>query len=79
MGDCLPREKDERVAAMRRGIIQFYLKERGFGYVRVPATGEEYHFLKKHLTEEVEDKEEIEFEVKETKQGLKANNIRRVK
>lgn len=63
---------------MKSGIIQFYLKDRGFGYIRIPETGEEYHFSKKNLTEKIENKDQIEFEIKKTKQGFCADNIKKI-
>ncbi|MGK0364939.1 MAG: CspA family cold shock protein [Saprospiraceae bacterium] len=64
-------------SVIQTGIIQFYLKDRGFGYIRIPETGEEYHFAQKNLTEEIENKDEVEFEVKKTKKGFYAANIRK--
>lgn len=58
-----------------KGIIQFYLKNRGFGYIRIPETGEEYHFAEKNLTEEIEDKDVVKFELKKTKHGFYADSI----
>ena len=64
---------------MRQGIIQFYLKKRGFGYVRVPETGEEFHFAKKNLREAIEDKDAVSFVLKKTKYGFYADEIFRVR
>lgn len=61
----------------RNGIIQFYLKDRGFGYVRVPETGEEFHFMQKNLLESVEDKDAVEFILKEKKNGYKVDQIKK--
>lgn len=64
--------------ATQTGIIQFYLKKRGFGYIRIPETGEEYHFAEKNLTEAIEDKDQVQFELKKTKHGFHAANIKKV-
>lgn len=60
---------------LRKGIIQFYLKKRQFGYVRIPNTGEEFHFKKENLKQIVEDKDEVTFEVKGKKNDFYADNI----
>jgi len=65
----------ENNKALQTGIIQFYLKNRGFGYIRVSETGEEFHFAKKNLLEEVEDKDVVTFELKKTKHGFYADLI----
>lgn len=64
---------------MHQGIIQFYLKNRGFGYIRVPETGEEFHFAKKNLLEEIKDKDTVTFELKKTKHGFYADEISKVR
>ncbi len=63
---------------MQTGIIQFYLKDRGFGYIRILETGEEYHFAEKNLMEKIKDKDQVQFELKKTKHGFYAANIKKV-
>ncbi len=63
------------MAQKQKGIIQFYLPGKGYGYVRNPISLEEFYFSKKSLLEPVEDKEEVVFEIREGKQGLVAVNI----
>lgn len=60
------------------GIIQFYLPNRGYGFVRDPKTRAEYHFTRKGLLEPIKDKDRVCFEVVEKKQGLMAVNIRKI-
>jgi cold shock CspA family protein len=59
-----------------KGIIQFYESKKGYGYVRVPSTREEFFVHKKHLDIPVCKGDWIRFDVMEDKQGLKAVNIR---
>ena len=63
---------------LQTGVIQFYLIKRVFGYIRIPETGEEYHFAEKNLTEAIEDKDQVQFELKKTKYGFYAANSRNV-
>jgi len=59
------------------GIIQFFMERKGFGYVRVPETREEFHFRKKALQSPVKKGDRVSFEIKENKQGLFAVQIRK--
>ncbi|HKK74585.1 MAG TPA: cold shock domain-containing protein [Saprospiraceae bacterium] len=61
---------------MRKGIVQYYLEQKGYGYIRDPKTREEFFFKKKHLQTEVYDKARVRFEVGENRHGLYACNIR---
>jgi cold shock CspA family protein len=61
------------------GIIQFYLEEKGYGYVRIPETREEFHVHRRYLQSEVQKGDEVEFEIKEGKQGQYAVNVRHLK
>ena len=58
------------------GIVQFYLKDKGYGYIREEDTREEFHFVKKQLQDEVKDKDWVQFEIGEGKHGLFAKEIR---
>ncbi len=59
------------------GIIQFFMERKGYGYVRVPETREEFHFREKALLEPVKKGDRVVFEIKENKQGLFAVHIRK--
>jgi cold shock CspA family protein len=63
---------------IKTGIVQYYLPDRGMGYIRDPKTREEYFFLRKHLKTSVKDKDEVRFEVGQNKQGLYAYDIKLV-
>jgi len=53
------------------------MERKGYGYVRVPETREEFHFRKKALAQPVKKGDQVEFEIKENKQGLFAVRIRK--
>ncbi|MEO0339870.1 MAG: cold shock domain-containing protein [Bacteroidota bacterium] len=61
---------------IRQGIVQFYLEDKGYGYIRDLATREEFHFTKKVLLTTIKDKDRVVFAVGESKQGLFAKNVR---
>jgi cold shock CspA family protein len=60
------------------GIIQYYLDAKGYGYIRVPESREEFYFRKKGLAEPVAKGDQVQFELKETKQGLIAIHIQKM-
>lgn len=61
---------------MPEGIIQFYLEKKGYGYIRVPETREEFYFTKKALTFPVEKGQIVQFKISEDQQGLFATDIK---
>ena len=54
------------------------MERKGYGYVRVPETREEFHFREKALSEPVKKGDRVVFEIKENKQGLFAVHIRKM-
>ncbi|MBR9919868.1 MAG: cold shock domain-containing protein [Bacteroidetes bacterium] len=61
---------------MLKGIVQFYLSDKKYGYIRVSDTREEFFFSGRKLAFTPQKGEEVQFELKEDKQGLKAINIK---
>lgn len=61
---------------MRKGIVQYYIEGKAYGYIRDPKTREEFFFTKKHLKTKVYDKAVVLFEIGENRHGLYAYNIR---
>lgn len=60
---------------MPAGIVQFFLEKKGYGYIRVPETREEFYVQKKHLLESVKKGDQVSFEIKEDKHGLYATKV----
>lgn len=60
------------------GIVQFFLKKRGFGYIQIPVTKEEFYVQQKHLLTPIVDKDKVHFVVKEDQQGLFATEVKKV-
>lgn len=59
----------------QEGIVQFYIREKGYGYIRVETTHEEFHFRERNLKTAVEDGDRVMFEIGEDNQGLFAKNV----
>ena len=60
---------------MRKGVIQFYLEDKAYGYIREFGSREEFYFTKNACLEIVKTKDLVSFQVKETKQGLVAYDV----
>lgn len=61
------------------GVVQFFLNRRGFGYIQIPVTKEEFYVQKKHLLTPIKDKDKVHFIVKEDNQGLFATEVKVIK
>lgn len=60
------------------GIVQFFLAQKGYGYIRVPETREEFYFHRKNLRGTVSDGDTVSFVIREDKHGLYAAEVQRV-
>jgi CspA family cold shock protein len=64
---------------MERGTVQWFSSGKGYGFIE-PENGEEDVFAHHSEVpdEDLQEGDEVEFEVEETPKGLSAKNIRRV-
>jgi cold shock CspA family protein len=63
---------------MQTGLILFYLPEKGYGYLRLLDTREEFHFREKNLLlPGVKAGDLVDFEMKQGRQGYFADQIKR--
>ena len=60
---------------MPKGVVQFFLEKKGYGYIRIPETREEFYVHEKQLLESVKKGDRVSFEIKEGKQGLYATMV----
>lgn len=58
-----------------QGIIIFYLPSKGYGYVRVPDTREEFRFRTINLSKPVEAGDHVWFVLKEDRKGYFADEV----
>jgi cold shock CspA family protein len=65
--------------SMPQGIVQFYLTDKGYGYVRDPETREEFHFTHRHVEGEVQRGTSVSFQIAEDRHGLHAIHVRPIK
>lgn len=60
---------------MPKGIVQYFLKTKGYGYIRVSETREEFYVHKKNLLEPIQKGDIVEFEIAENKHGMYAIKV----
>ena len=63
---------------MPTGIVQFFLEQKGYGYIRVPETREEFYLPGRELKEPVRRGDKVRFVIRENKQGLYAAGVERL-
>ncbi len=63
---------------MPTGIVQFFLEQKGYGYIRVPETREEFYVHRRELKGPVRRGDKVRFVIKENKQGLYAAGVVRL-
>ncbi len=64
------------MAAELLGVILVYLPAKGYGYIRLPDTREEFFFKKQNLREPVARGDYVTFVLREGQQGWYADEIR---
>lgn len=60
---------------MKRGTVKFFNKTKGFGFIKDDEDQKEYFVHVSGLVDEINDKDEVTFELKEGKKGLNAVNV----
>jgi len=58
------------------GIIKFFNVTKGFGFIKENGTDKEYFVHATGLIDEVQENDEVEFELTEGKKGLNAINVK---
>ena len=62
---------------MPKGIVQFFIESKNYGYIRVPETREEFYVHRKNLLEPIQKGDVVLFEIREDKQGAFAAEVRK--
>ena len=61
---------------MKKGTVKFFNDSKGFGFIIDDENQQEYFVHVSGLIDEVNEGDEVEFELKEGKKGLNAVNVR---
>jgi cold shock protein len=61
---------------MKEGTVKFFNEAKGFGFLKETSTGQEYFVHVSGLVDQINENDEVTFELKEGKKGLNAVNVR---
>jgi CspA family cold shock protein len=61
---------------MSKGTVKFFNATKGFGFVKEDESGEEYFVHVTGLIDEINEGDEVEFDIQEGKKGLNAVNVK---
>ncbi|OQX97473.1 MAG: cold-shock protein [Bacteroidetes bacterium 4572_128] len=61
---------------MKKGIVKFFNNSKGFGFIIEKETKSEYFVHVSGLVDEIRENDEVTFELREGRNGLKAVNVK---
>ncbi|PKP22764.1 MAG: cold-shock protein [Bacteroidetes bacterium HGW-Bacteroidetes-21] len=61
---------------MNKGIVKFYNESKGFGFIKDQASEKEYFVHASGLVDEINENDEVTFDLQEGKKGLNAVNVK---
>lgn len=61
---------------MSKGTVKFFNTTKGFGFVKESETGDEYFVHVTGLIDEINEGDEVEFDIQEGRKGLNAVNVK---
>lgn len=61
---------------MNKGIVKFYNESKGFGFIKDAESSKEYFVHSSGLRNEINENDEVIFELTEGKKGLNAVNVK---
>jgi len=63
---------------MKEGKVKFFNESRGFGFIKDSESDEEYFVHVTGLVDNIEEDDEVTFDLKEGKKGMNAINVKRM-
>ena len=63
---------------MKKGVVKFFNNEKGFGFIVDEESKEEVFVHKTGLVDNIQEDDNVEFEVEQGKRGLNAVNVSKV-
>lgn len=61
---------------MKQGTVKFFNDTKGFGFIKDAESGKEYFVHVSGLIDEIQENDEVVFELREGKKGLNAVNVK---
>lgn len=72
----VPKREEIDFDPIRNGVVQFFNREKGYGFIRDEETGEEYYTHVSGLLDEVRDQDAVIFELEKGMKGLNAVRVK---
>lgn len=63
---------------MNKGTVKFFNESKGFGFIKDDNSPKEYFVHVSGLQDEIQENDEVTFDLQEGKKGLNAVNVKRV-
>jgi cold shock protein len=63
---------------MNKGKVKFYNEDKGFGFITDAESSKEYYVHSTGVNENIEENDEVTFDLEEGKKGLNAVNVKLV-
>lgn len=63
---------------MNNGIVKFFNEQKGFGFIKDSKTSKEYFVHSSGLKDDIEENDEVTFDLQEGRKGLNAVNVKLV-
>ncbi len=63
---------------MKNGVVKFFNNEKGFGFIVDSDSKEDVFVHKSGLVDNIQEDDEVEFEMEQGKRGLNAVNVSKV-
>jgi len=61
---------------MNRGTVKFFNESKGFGFIKEDETNKEHFVHVSGLIDEIQEDDQVEFELTEGRKGLNAVNVK---
>ena len=61
---------------MQNGVVKFFNETKGFGFIKAEGSGEEIFVHVSGLKEEIQENDNVIFDVQDGKKGLNAVNVK---
>ena len=74
----VPKHEEEDLTLPKKGKIDFFNEQKGFGFIREDGTQEKHFVHVNGLTEEVREGDKVSFELEKGLKGMNAVNVKRI-
>ncbi len=74
----VPKRENDRTSSIRSGVVEFFNKSKGFGFIKELETNDKYFVHVNGLTEEIDENDKVTFELERGLKGMNAVDVKKV-